>query len=180
MSQETLGESLRPNSQLQRTRLVVPPGADRADETPEHQAQAPAKMIRIGTMIHELLTELCTSTLDEASRERLQGVYQTSVRELDAQLPEDVREEFTRLMGNVPGDGAPTGPEWRIAHAQLIGWLDGLVQGIQAMMATQQAETAARADAKSRAERAAARLESPPQEDERAMEPTSDKRRKTA
>lgn len=97
----------------------------------------PEKVMRVGTMMKQLLEEVRSATLDEASRGRLKEIFDTSVEEIGSTLTEDLREELDRLV--IPfDDEAPTAAELQIAHAQLVGWLEGLVQGIQATLFAQQ------------------------------------------
>ena len=97
----------------------------------------PAKLLRIATMVRELLDETRQASLDEAGRRRLADVYQRSVGELSEVLSSDLREELDSLAP--PMEGVPTESEIRIAQAQLVGWLEGLFHGIQAAMFAQQA-----------------------------------------
>lgn len=103
----------------------------------------PAKVMRIATMVRQLLEEVRQAPLDEASRARLRDVYETSVRELGEVLSPDLKDELGRLSLPFEAD-APTEAELRVAHAQLVGWLEGLFHGIQAMLFAQQAESRAR------------------------------------
>ena len=115
---------------------VVDPTAAPADEEGPAVSQ-PAKVMRVGTMIKELLNEVRNSSLDEASRERLRDIYDTSVRELSESLSDDLREELHRLA--LPFDeDTPSEAELRVAKAQLVGWLEGLFHGIQATLFAQQ------------------------------------------
>ena len=107
---------------------------DEIDETVDH----PAKVMRIGTMLKQLLEEVRRSSLDEASRERLREIYETSISELGSALSPDLREELGRLALPFSGDDVPSTSELQIAKAQLVGWLEGLVQGMQAMLFAQQ------------------------------------------
>jgi hypothetical protein len=107
------------------------PGPD--SETVEQ----PAKVMRIGSMIKQLLEEVRTAPLDEASRGRLREIYDTSVRELSEGLSPDLRDELERLASPF-GDGIPSEGELRVAQAQLVGWLEGLFHGIQATLFAQQ------------------------------------------
>lgn len=117
---------------------VEPSGPD-GREGVEH----PAKVMRIATMVRQLLEEVRQAPLDEASRARLRDVYETSVAELGEVLSPDLKEELGRL--SLPFEAeAPTDSELRVAHAQLVGWLEGLFHGIQAMLFAQQAESRAR------------------------------------
>jgi hypothetical protein len=104
------------------------------DETIDH----PAKVMRIGTMLKQLLEELRASDLDIPSRDRLRYIYDTSVSELSGALSEDLAAELGRLALPFDGGDTPTGAELQIAKAQLVGWLEGLVQGMQAMLFAQQ------------------------------------------
>ena len=107
---------------------------DEVDETVDH----PAKVMRIGTMLKQLLDEVRDASLDEASRERLREIYDTSVTELGSALSPDLRDELGRLALPFSGDTPPSAAELQIAKAQLVGWLEGLVQGMQAMLFAQQ------------------------------------------
>lgn len=111
----------------------------RVNESVEH----PAKVMRIATMVRQLLEEVRQADLDEPSRERMRDVYETSVRELGEVLSPDLKEELGRLSLPFEND-APSEAELRVAHAQLVGWLEGLFHGIQAMLFAQQAESRAR------------------------------------
>ena len=110
------------------------PELDEIDESIEH----PAKVMRVGTMMRQLLEEVRLATLDEPSRDRLREIYATSVAELGTALSPDLREELGRLALPFAEDAAPSADELRIAQAQLVGWLEGLIQGIQATLFAQQ------------------------------------------
>jgi hypothetical protein len=113
------------------------------DSQPQEVATVsePAKVMRIGTMIRQLLEEVRSTELDEPGRDRLREIYETSVEELSQALSPDLRAELERLA--LPFDeDTPSGPELRVAQAQLVGWLEGLFHGIQATLFAQQ--TAAR------------------------------------
>jgi Protein of unknown function (DUF2587) len=107
---------------------------DRNSEAVEH----PAKVMRIGSMIKLLLEEVRQSELDEASRDRLRDIYETSVRELSEALSPDLREELGRLAHPFADAEVPSEAELRVAKAQLVGWLEGLFHGIQATLFAQQ------------------------------------------
>jgi hypothetical protein len=99
--------------------------------------EQPAKVMRIGSMIRQLLEEVRQAPLDDASRTRLKEIYETSVRELAEGLSPELRDELARLA--LPFEEAtPTDAELRIAQAQLVGWLEGLFHGIQATLFAQQ------------------------------------------
>lgn len=97
----------------------------------------PGKVMRIGSMIKQLLEEARSAVLDQPSRERLAEIYERSIVELAGALSPDLQEEL-RLLALPFGDDAPTDAELRIAHAQLVGWLEGLFHGIQATLFAQQ------------------------------------------
>ncbi len=104
----------------------------------EEAIEHPAKVMRVGTMMKQLLEEVRAASLDEASRDRLKAIYETSVDELGSALSEDLRDELDRLALSFGEGEAPSADELRIAQAQLVGWLEGLVQGIQAALFAQQ------------------------------------------
>ena len=100
--------------------------------------EQPAKVMRIGTMIKQLLEEVKAAPLDDASRSRLREIHATSIRELKDGLAPELREELQRLALPFSGDSVPSDAELRIAHAQLVGWLEGLFHGIQTALFAQQ------------------------------------------
>jgi Protein of unknown function (DUF2587) len=110
---------------------------DEADTERESVAQ-PAKVMRIGSMIKQLLEEVRQAPLDEASRTRLREIYDTSVSELADGLSPDLRDELSRMASPFGPDEVPSEAELRVAQAQLVGWLEGLFHGIQATLFAQQ------------------------------------------
>jgi Protein of unknown function (DUF2587) len=100
--------------------------------------EQPAKVMRIGTMIKQLLEEVRAAPLDDASRNRLREIHATSIRELEDGLAPELREELDRLTLPFNTDAAPSDAELRIAQAQLVGWLEGLFHGIQTALFAQQ------------------------------------------
>jgi hypothetical protein len=100
--------------------------------------EQPAKVMRIGTMIKQLLEEVRAAPLDEASRNRLREIHATSIRELEEGLAPELREELDRLTLPFNEDAVPSEAELRIAQAQLVGWLEGLFHGIQTALFAQQ------------------------------------------
>ena len=107
---------------------------DEINETIDH----PAKVMRIGTMLKQLLAEVRETDLDEASRQRLREIYETSVTEVGSALSPDLREELARLASPFDQAEPPSAMELQIAKAQLVGWLEGLIQGMKAMLLAQQ------------------------------------------
>jgi hypothetical protein len=108
------------------------------DRGPAEMIEQPAKVMRIGSMVKQLLEEVRTAPLDDAARERLRDIHHSSVAELAEGLAPELREELERLT--LPfGEGAtPSDAELRIAQAQLVGWLEGLFHGIQTALFAQQ------------------------------------------
>ncbi len=99
--------------------------------------EQPAKVMRIGGMIRQLLEEVKSAPLDEASRARLADIYDASIKELESGLAPELVEELERL--SLPfGSETPSEAELRIAQAQLVGWLEGLFHGIQTAIYAQQ------------------------------------------
>ena len=98
----------------------------------------PGKVMRIGSMIKQLLEEVRQAPLDERSRVRLREIYQTSVKELSTALSPDLRTELQSLALPFDDQAIPSEPELRVAQAQLVGWLEGLFHGIQATLFAQQ------------------------------------------
>jgi hypothetical protein len=96
----------------------------------------PAKLLRIASMVRELLDETRQASMDDAGRKRLVDIYHRSVEELGDSVSQDLKDELTELVP--PLDGVPTESEMRVAQAQLVGWLEGLFHGIQAAMFAQQ------------------------------------------
>ena len=108
-----------------------------AENDPARLVEQPAKVMRIGSMIKQLLEEVRAAPLDEAGRARLKEIHARSIRELEDGLAPELRDELDRL--SLPFNGeTPTEPELRIAQAQLVGWLEGLFHGIQAALVAQQ------------------------------------------
>jgi hypothetical protein len=117
-------------------------GDDDAEDEGERSitdlVEQPAKVMRIGSMIRQLLEEVKAAPLDEASRNRLKEIHQASIKELEAGLAPELVEELERLSLPFTEDGVPSESELRIAQAQLVGWLEGLFHGIQTAIYAQQ------------------------------------------
>ncbi|HYN34964.1 MAG TPA: bacterial proteasome activator family protein [Ilumatobacteraceae bacterium] len=105
---------------------------------PEEMVTSPAKVMRIGSMVKQLLEEVRGSTLDEASRERLAEIYDRSIMELSEALSPDLQDELNSLALPFGEGEVPSESELLIAKAQLVGWLEGLFHGIQATLMAQQ------------------------------------------
>ncbi|MFI2783861.1 bacterial proteasome activator family protein [Streptomyces sp. ALB3] len=114
-------------------------GDDDAREVPvTEMVEQPAKVMRIGSMIKQLLEEVRAAPLDEASRVRLKEIHASSVKELEDGLAPELVEELERLSLPFTEESVPSEAELRIAQAQLVGWLEGLFHGIQTALFAQQ------------------------------------------
>jgi len=120
--------------------MAMPMGADdgNGDEGVGGMVEEPAKVMRIGTMIKQLLEEVRAAPLDEASRNRLRDIHAASIRELEDGLSPDLREELERITLPFSEGETPSDAELRIAQAQLVGWLEGVFHGIQTALFAQQ------------------------------------------
>jgi hypothetical protein len=125
--------------------VVVGPAGEGAFADDEQQVRSvtdlveqPAKVMRIGTMIKQLLDEVKAAPLDEASRRRLKDIHHASISELEQGLAPELVDELDRLSLPFTDAEVPTEAELRIAQAQLVGWLEGLFHGIQTALFAQQ------------------------------------------
>lgn len=122
---------------------IVAPGQAPGGDPGEAVAH-PAKLLRIASMIRELLDEVRQSSPDEAGRKRLRDIYERALSELKESLSEDLQRELTTLTS--PLEPTPTESEIRVAKAQLVGWLEGLFHGIQAALWAQHMQARAQLD----------------------------------
>ncbi|AUG78500.1 peptidylprolyl isomerase [Kitasatospora sp. MMS16-BH015] len=113
-------------------------GAEPRELPVTEMVEQPAKVMRIGSMIKQLLEEVRAAPLDEASRVRLKEIHKSSIKELELGLAPELVEELERLSLPFTDDTIPTEAELRIAQAQLVGWLEGLFHGIQTALFAQQ------------------------------------------
>jgi hypothetical protein len=121
--------------------IVIPTSATGPDDSAAESGESveqPGKVMRIGSMIKQLLDEVRQAPLDEASRTRLKEIYETSVTELADGLSPDLVSELARVTSPFRPGVVPSESELRIAQAQLVGWLEGLFHGIQATLFAQQ------------------------------------------
>jgi hypothetical protein len=129
--------------------VVVGPDGMAADETGDtgetggerpviEMVEQPAKVMRIGSMIRQLLDEVKAAPLDEKSRARLKDIHKSSIKELESGLAPELVEELERLSLPFAEDDVPSEAELRVAQAQLVGWLEGLFHGIQTTLFAQQ------------------------------------------
>ena len=133
--------------------LAMPQGTDDGQgESVGDMVEQPAKVMRIGTMIKQLLEEVRAAPLDDASRNRLRDIHAASIRELEEGLAPELREELERITLPFNEGETPSDAELRIAQAQLVGWLEGVFHGIQtALFAQQMAARAQLEDVRRRA-----------------------------
>jgi len=124
--------------------VPVEAAIEQADGAGQETITEPAKLLRIASMVRELLDETRQTSLDEPGRKRLADIYGRAVGELNGVLSEDLRDELESLAPSM--EGVPTESELRVAQAQLVGWLEGLFHGIQAAMFAQQAAARAQFD----------------------------------
>jgi proteasome activator-like protein len=124
--------------------IPVDAPVDQGEAGGQETITEPAKLLRIASMVRELLDETRQTSLDEPGRKRLADIYGRAVGELNGVLSEDLREELESLSPTM--EGVPTESELRVAQAQLVGWLEGLFHGIQAAMFAQQAAARAQFD----------------------------------
>ena len=117
---------------------VAHEGGDSAERSVAGQVEQPAKVMRIGSMIRQLLEEVKSAPLDEASRIRLKEIHRSSIKELESGLAPELVDELERLSLPFTEDATPSDAELRIAQAQLVGWLEGLFHGIQTAIYAQQ------------------------------------------
>jgi hypothetical protein len=111
---------------------------DRSEEDPSSLIEQPAKVMRIGSMIKQLLEEVKSAPLDEKARQRLTEIHRRSIVELESGLAPELVEELDRLSLPFEEGATPSDAELRMAQAQLVGWLEGLFHGIQATLVAQQ------------------------------------------
>ena len=116
--------------------VVTQPDGEQSDVAVQDVSE-PAKVMRIGAMVRQLLEEVRQAPLDEAGRARLREIYELSVKELAEGLSPELRDELAQFAMPFNAD-APSEAELRVAQAQLVGWLDGLFHGIQATLFAQQ------------------------------------------
>jgi hypothetical protein len=146
MSDQTNSDQPSPEAQERPHVVVVGPDgvavetpADVSRERPvTEMVEQPAKVMRVGSMIRQLLEEVRAAPLDEKSRARLKEIHQSSIKELEDGLAPELIDELDRLSLPFAEDEVPSEAELRVAQAQLVGWLEGLFHGIQTTLFAQQ------------------------------------------
>jgi hypothetical protein len=117
---------------------MSPPSDEQARSPLADMVSQPDKVMRIGTMIKQLLEEVRAAPLDDRSRSRLRDIHASSIRELGDGLAPELRDELARITLPLSEEEIPSDAELRIAQAQLVGWLEGLFHGLQAALVAQQ------------------------------------------
>jgi Protein of unknown function (DUF2587) len=119
--------------------MAMSSGDDQGGERPViDMVEQPAKVMRIGSMIRQLLEEVRAAPLDEKSRARLRAIHESSIKELEEGLAPELVSELERLSLPFSEEEVPSEAELRVAQAQLVGWLEGLFHGIQTTLFAQQ------------------------------------------
>ena len=142
------------------------PQVETGDDSPRSvtdMVEQPAKVMRIGNMIRQLLEEVKAAPLDEASRQRLRAIHSASIGELKDGLAPELVEELERIALPFGAEEVPTDAELRIAQAQLVGWLEGLFHGIQTALFAQQMAARAQLEQMRRALPAGGAMQPPPE-----------------
>jgi Bacterial proteasome activator len=146
-----------------RPQIVSPPQEGQEGQQDQRDQQViahPAKLLRIASMIRELVEEVRQSPLDQKGLERLAEIYRSSLVELREALSSDLQKELDKLAG--PLEGHESESEVRVAQAQLLGWLEGLFHGIQAALWAQHAQAQASLEEMSRRQLPSGRPGRPP------------------
>jgi hypothetical protein len=143
-----MNEHREPGSESPARVVIVGPDgiATESDANPDNpnertvtdMVEQPAKVMRVGSMIRQLLEEVRAAPLDEASRARLREIHTSSIKELEDGLAPELVDELERLSLPFAEDEVPSEGELRVAQAQLVGWLEGLFHGIQTTLFAQQ------------------------------------------
>ena len=139
-----VGPDGQPVASVPASALRPPEGDDSSDSGDADESdltslvEQPAKVMRIGSMIRQLLEEVKSAPLDDAGRQRLMQIHRRSIKELETGLAPELVEELERLTLPFTGDETPSDAELRISQAQLVGWLEGLFHGIQTAIYAQQ------------------------------------------
>jgi hypothetical protein len=107
------------------------PPEPRPDPEPPEFVDQPDKVVRLTVMLKRLLEEVRQDDLGPGARARLRSVYETSMNELTGTISEDLQAELGRLSVSFDEPEPPSEGELRVAQAQLVGWLEGVVRGIQ-------------------------------------------------
>ena len=127
---------------LQQAAAASAGGAGGDGATAQEQVSRPTKLIRIASMVRNMLEEVRRAPIDDAGRRALREIHERSIHELEDVLSPDLKAELCEVVLPFTGD-APSESELRLAQAQLVGWLEGLFHGIQAALYAQQVQAQA-------------------------------------
>lgn len=137
-SREEKAELVEEESRAEKAELVEERTRVESTVASGESIEQPAKVMRVGAMMRQLLEQVHQIDLDVPSRERLRDIYEQSVEELGSALSPELHDELLRLSLPFSDASTPSEAELAVAKAQLVGWLEGLVQGIQATLFAQQ------------------------------------------
>lgn len=143
-STDASSNGVEPDLQLQASPELVTPdgvsagGSGQEPDEADSEIESPAKIIRIGAMVKQLLEEVRSTSIDDATRDQLARIHANSVAELKSALSPELGAELDSLSFDFSGGAPPSEAELRMAQAQLVGWLEGLFHGIQATLVAQQ------------------------------------------
>lgn len=139
ISRADFGAATPEHPELLRTSSPARTDDPELETAPEQEKiDSPAKVMRIGTMLKRLLSEVRSLELDSASRQRLREIYEISVSEISLAISPNLRDELSRLASPFEKTEPPSTAELQVAKAQLVGWLEGLIQGMQAVLFAQE------------------------------------------
>ncbi|NUP00454.1 MAG: DUF2587 domain-containing protein [Nonomuraea sp.] len=110
-----------------------------AVRTDIERVEEPARLLRVSAMARSLLEEAKGVHLEERARDRMHRIYEQAIKEIAGSVAPELRDELERLRPSPNGGGTPTEMEIRVMQGQLVGWLEGVFQGIQAGLQLQQA-----------------------------------------
>jgi acetoin utilization deacetylase AcuC-like enzyme len=103
-----------------------PPGE--VSQGDHHEFVDPQKLLRIAGVTREVLEEARRIRPENAAIDHLRRVHSQITNELKEALPDELFQELDQLTPEVH-DG--TLEELSLAHAEILGWLEGLFQGTQ-------------------------------------------------
>lgn len=99
----------------------------------------PTKLMRIASLVREVLEEARRMPATQEAATELAGLYGRVKKQLEDALPEFLVEELEGMELDLPFQDGATADEVRVAYSGLIGWLGGLFQGLQASFQAQSA-----------------------------------------
>lgn len=88
------------------------------------------KLIRLDEMLSSVLAEVRELHLDPKAATALSAAQERALQEIIAALPAELAAELGRIRQHEPA-GQTTPDELRVQQAQLVGWLEGMLQGVR-------------------------------------------------